>query len=63
MISDMIDLVDADIAQGRKLTKASTACLLSSRPRRPSRSWRCLQPSMAVACRICSVRPRETDHR
>ena len=29
MISDMIDLVDADIARGRKRTKASAACLLS----------------------------------
>jgi hypothetical protein len=29
MISDMIDLVDSDIARGRKRTKASAACLLS----------------------------------
>jgi hypothetical protein len=29
MISDVIDLVDADIARGRKWTKASEACLLS----------------------------------
>jgi hypothetical protein len=61
MISNMTGSIDREVTPCQRQLKASADCGCPSRPHRPSQSWRYLQGSMVAACRICSVRPLETE--